>query len=121
MLNIYEILLLFFWLSLLAAGQICFKYTAIDLELNSFNQLFESLFFNKIFWLAIVLYTVATILWIIILESMPLSRALPFSALSFIVVPLASKFLFNENFYWHYWVGILLILAGIWVANDAVK
>ncbi len=121
MLNIYETFLTFFWLLLLVAGQICFKYTAMGLEVNSFKQLLQSLVVSVFFWLAIVLYAVATILWIIILESMPLSKALPFSALSFVVVPLISRFLFNEFFYWYYWIGILLILSGIWVTNYAVK
>ncbi len=121
MLNFYQASLVLFWLFLLVAGQICFKYTAIGLDVNSFKQLFQSLFFSGFFWFAIVLYAVATILWIIILESMPLSKALPFVALSFVVVPLISRFLFNESFYWYYWGGILLILLGIWVTNYAIK
>jgi len=47
---------------------------------------------------------------------LPLNRAYPFFALSFLFVPLLSGFLLGEPTNARYWVGIGLIVAGIWIA-----
>ena len=72
---------------------------------------------NPWIWAAGVLYGVAVILWVMILQKLPLSTAYPFVALSFVVVPLAAAVLFQESFSVRTLLGSVLILGGIWVST----
>jgi len=66
-------------------------------------------------WLitAVVLYAAATLLWVWILRSVPLSFAYSFSALAFVIVPIAASFLFKESLGWQNIVGTIFIVLGI--------
>ncbi len=98
---------------LMAAGQIFFKMAAqIAPPLNSVQNLL-TLAFNHWLWLALALYAISTLIWISVLQTVPLSIAYPFVALGFVVIPLASYVLFKEPLNWHYGVGILLILVAL--------
>ncbi len=61
----------------------------------------------------LAVYGVATIVWVWQLRSVPLTRAFPFMALGFVVTPLAASVLFQEATSPRYWLGALLICAGI--------
>lgn len=101
--------------ALLACGQMLFKVTATSAPpLGSLPGLL-SLFTNIWFWLALVLYGLATLLWIFILQQVPLSLAYPFVALGFIIVPMASWFFFKEPLSLSYAAGVVLIIAGLGV------
>lgn len=119
--KITELILISLWLLLLVSGQIFFKYTSRQIDTENFQKLLNTLLFSSTFWLAITLYAIATVLWIVILKSIPLSKALPFSAMSFIIVPLISSHVFGEDFVWYYWLGVLLILVGMGVTTNAVR
>ena len=67
--------------------------------------------------LAIAIYGVATLLWIHILRSVPLTKAYPFMALSFVIVPLGSVLFFSEQVRLQYVVGTALIVAGVVVTT----
>lgn len=98
---------------LMAAGQIFFKMAAqIAPPLNSAQNLL-TLVFNHWLWLALALYAISTVIWISVLQTVPLSIAYPFVALGFVVIPLASYVLFKEPLSWQYGVGILLILVAL--------
>ena len=47
-------------------------------------------------WVAVALYAAATLLWVRILTTVPLSRAYPFVALAFVLVPAAGYLFFHE-------------------------
>ena len=99
---------------LLATGQILFKQAALRMgeHLNIISFVLNG-------WLtaALVLYGAATILWVLILRTTPLSIAYPFAALGFIIVPIASYFIFKEEITLTYIGGALLICVGIIVTN----
>ena len=100
---------------LLSAGQILFKKVAhLPAPLASIPGM-TALLANVWFWLALALYGVATLLWIMILQKVPLSLAYPFAALGFVIVPLASWLLMGETLSPLYCAGIALIIAGILV------
>lgn len=63
------------------------------------------------------LYLAATFAWIWLLRTAPLSRAYPYMALSFVLVPLMSAFFFRESLSAQYVIGIALVIAGIVVAT----
>jgi len=106
---------------LLATGQILFKKTAMGLSASiaSLEGLI-SLALNMWFWLAMVFYSIATLLWIHILQNVPLSIAYPFNALGFIIVPLAALFLFKEPLNLQFVLGVFLILGGLSIIATSV-
>jgi uncharacterized membrane protein len=64
-----------------------------------------------------VLYVAATLAWIWLLRTAPLSRAYPYMALSFVLVPAMSAVFFREALSAQYMIGIALVIAGIVVAT----
>jgi drug/metabolite transporter (DMT)-like permease len=99
--------------TLLATGQILFKRgadTAPPLRgLGDFAQLAGNLYV----WAALALYGGGTLLWIYLLQQIPLSRAYPFAALGFVLVPIFAWLLFDDMITLRYVAGTLLILIGI--------
>ena len=61
----------------------------------------------------------ATLLWVRILTTVPLSRAYPFVALAFVLVPAAGYLFFNESITLRYATGTALIVIGVAVAARA--
>jgi multidrug transporter EmrE-like cation transporter len=98
----------------MATGQILFKYIALDLgSANSLRDAVFSLPVTPGFWGVGFLYGTSMIYWIWLLSQVPLSIAYPFSALSLLIVPIFSYFLFSEPLTIKYFVGIMLIMFGI--------
>lgn len=115
MMDVLQIVKLLAFVLLLSAGQLLFKQTAQSTAaLNNISGLL-SLASNFWFWLAIGLYGSATVLWIAILQRTPLSVAYPFTALAFVVVPLASWAFMGESINLGYVAGGFFIIVGIGV------
>jgi drug/metabolite transporter (DMT)-like permease len=68
---------------------------------------------NGYFITAIVLYTGLTLFWVWLLTFTPLSRAYPFVALAFALSPLLAGLLFGETISARLWLGLGLILSGL--------
>src|SRR5215469_13349068 len=92
---------------LLSTGQILFKQAAIVGNAKPFHLAL----LNGWMASALVLYAIATGLWVWILRTVPLSMAYPFVALGFILVPLAAHYLFGEPFTTRYAIGVALIVT----------
>ena len=90
----------------MAIGQILFK-------LASGRGGLMEIFLSTVFWVAIVLYGVVTLLWVLLLREIDLSRAYPIMAATYVLVPIASMLLLGEKFGWSYVLGVALIVAGI--------
>lgn len=101
--------LLFAFALLLSAGQILFKKAA----LSGVGSGLAASFINTWMIAALTLYGGATILWVWLLRTIPLSIAYPFAALGFILVPLSAALLFGEPIRPSYMLGSILIVAGI--------
>lgn len=101
-------------------GQVFLKYgmreigqiTLIELKNNSCSILL-SIFSNLWILMAIPLYIGGFILWLIVLSKFNLSFAYPFLALSFVMVPLLSSYIFGEHIPIMMWLGILVVFTGI--------
>lgn len=94
---------------LLASGQILFKKAALA-------SAGKSLLLGLLNWwmlVALVVYGVATLLWVAILRTTPLSVAYPFAALGFVIVPVAARVMFSEPLDLRYAAGAALIVIGI--------
>jgi drug/metabolite transporter (DMT)-like permease len=104
---------------ILATGQLLFKAVALKTPQISKIGHLSSLLYNSLFWLAILLYGFATILWIYLLQQVPLSRAYPFAALGFVIVPIGAAVFFGDKITIPYIVGSFLIVTGIYLSAMA--
>ncbi|XYJ11331.1 EamA family transporter [Telluria sp. B2] len=100
----------------ISAGQILFKLSA-----NALHR--SGSFFDPrtamILFAALALYGITTIGWVWVLQKAELGRVYPLMALAFILVPLASYFIFGERFQPQYFFGVTLIFVGIVLAVRA--
>lgn len=103
----------------MCTGQLLFKKTAMlakKITISKNSDLLSSII-NIIqipyFFIALIVYGVATFYWLYILQKIPLSIAYPFTALAMIIIPIASLFLFKENLSMNYWIGSFFIFLGI--------
>jgi drug/metabolite transporter (DMT)-like permease len=95
---------------MIAGGQLLFKVTANNLHGLSLVGNGKAL---AILAVALAIYGLATIGWILVLRQAPLSRAYPIMALSFVLVPLASHFLLGERISLQYGIGVALLVSGL--------
>jgi len=97
----------------LAAGQILFKRLGLSLQGQELVSGLLSLARNPQLYLALAIYGFATILWIWVLSRIPLTRAYPWIAATTAVIPLLGWLVFDERVAGQYWIGLLLIIAGL--------
>ena len=64
-------------------------------------------------WGAIVALGCAMLLWLLVLQHLPVSVAYPMLSLNFVFVTLAARYFFSEPTDLRHWLGIGLIMAGI--------
>lgn len=108
--NRWEIVGLVLCVLAICVGQGLFKYVGLQIRDG------ELLYSYKVAVPAIasgVIYVSATIIWIILLKHIPLSKAYSFMALSYILVPLIGLFAFNEHITIKFIVGSAFIFLGI--------
>lgn len=99
----------------IAAGQILFKLAAD--ELSKANSVLEWLT-NTNLQLALVIYAVATVIWILALQRAALNVAYGIMGLAFVIVPLASAYFLGEKLTKGVLIGGIMILAGILIATS---
>lgn len=103
---------------LMATGQILFKLAALKLGRTSgLPEVLLGLATNPYFLIAGLIYVSTTVLWVVVLQTVDLSRAYPFMALAIVGVPIVSIFLFGEPFDWRLVVGLILVASGILVLS----
>jgi len=100
----------------MAIGQILFKASALSLARTGSFFVFET---GVSFLAAICLYGVTSLAWVWVLQKEELGRVYPLMALAFALVPLGSYFVFGERFHAQYFLGVVLIIAGIILAVRA--
>ena len=66
--------------------------------------------------LALTLYALATVLWVLVLRAVPLSIAFPLYALVFLLVPLAAQVFLGEPLTLNTLIGGAIIVVGVFVA-----
>lgn len=104
---------------MLAFGQLLFKRAAGALVIGEgIAQLARSVVSVPMV-AALAVYAVATALWVYLLHGIPLSRAYPFVALAFALVPCAAWLVLGEPLGVRYFVGLGLMFASIVVLTGA--
>lgn len=112
--SIWQFFLIIFTVFLLAAGQILFKIASDNLIITARG--FIPSLFDPAILVALAVYGVATVLWLIALKGMPLRVAYPFVALAFVIVPTLAHYLLGESVGWNTYVGALIIGVGVFVS-----
>lgn len=94
----------------ISAGQILFKLCSSDVVKSKANISATAVF---TFACAILIYGFTSIAWVWVLQKIELNKAYPFMALAFVLVPLASHYLFSDELSYQYVVGVVLVVMGI--------
>ena len=110
------IILTIFQCFLLTSGQVCFKF-AVE-KINKFQWSF--VYFSDLltnWWLLAsgIFLILATILWGFILKHFEFSVAYPITAFAYVFGMLAAIFIFHENVSLTRWIGVGLIILGVFL------
>lgn len=101
-----------------AIGQILLKFGANTIGDLKFNiEGFVSLITNYFVVGGLILFGTSFLLWIKVLTKNSLSYVYPMVSLSYIIIVLASRFLFNEPFTSNKIIGIIAIIVGVFLIN----
>ena len=100
----------------LSGGQILFKKAADTLSSldKSWHLIYEITFIS-----GIIIYAITTLLWIWCLQKTKLNQAHPFTALAYVIVPVASLVLLGESINEKLIIGISLICVGVFLTSTA--
>jgi multidrug transporter EmrE-like cation transporter len=98
---------------ILAAGQVLFKKIGLTIAGLPFPSGLRVAVCDPLLYGALALYGLATMMWVGILSRVPLSQAYPWVALGTVVVPLLGWCVFGERLVPTFWVGMMLIVAGL--------
>ena len=73
-------------------------------------------------WLGLALLALGggMLLWLSVLQSIPVSVAYPMLSLNFVWVTLAAKVFWRENVALHHWLGVGLIIIGIVILGGSL-
>jgi drug/metabolite transporter (DMT)-like permease len=102
----------------IAGGQILFRLAA---ERIDSQRLLGSLLGNGWLWVALVVYGLATLLWIQVLRTAPLNRVYPLFALAFVVVPVVEHLVWGQPLRWQSWAGGAVIALGVAISVGAFE
>jgi len=97
-------------------GQIAFKMSAISL--NESDGVFTSRMF-LLFFSALSVYFISSLLWVWVLRNIELSKVYPLMSLAFVMVPIASQYMFDESFNSQYFLGVFIIMFGVVVTTSS--
>jgi undecaprenyl phosphate-alpha-L-ara4N flippase subunit ArnE len=100
---------------LLASGQVCFKFAVQRIDKFIFSwAYFVELLTN--WWLLAsgILLVTATVLWGYVLKHFDFSVAYPLTSIAYIFGILAAVFIFGENVPFTRWIGVAIIIFGVY-------
>ncbi|EOT8832465.1 4-amino-4-deoxy-L-arabinose-phosphoundecaprenol flippase subunit ArnE [Escherichia fergusonii] len=109
------------WLVLILAsllsvtGQLCQKQATRPVAINKRSQ-------HIALWLglALVCLGLAMVLWLLVLQTVPVGIAYPMLSLNFVWVTLAATKLWHEPVSFRHWCGVAFIIGGIVILGSTV-
>jgi drug/metabolite transporter (DMT)-like permease len=101
---------------LLAIGQILFKSAAGQWHIDGWTWATVKSFLSPAMLVALVIYAIATVLWVYVLRSAPLVLAYALFSLAFVVTPVLAHFTLGEPLGMRTLVGSAVIVAGVVIA-----
>jgi drug/metabolite transporter (DMT)-like permease len=106
---------------LLAIGQVLFKKVALGIRGLPLDDGFSAALRDPVLYAALTLYGLTTLLWIWLLSRVPLSQAYPWVAVGSAIVPLLAWYIYNERIAPVFWVGVALIMAGLFLTQYGTR
>ncbi|HFK6081912.1 TPA: 4-amino-4-deoxy-L-arabinose-phosphoundecaprenol flippase subunit ArnE [Enterobacter cloacae] len=93
---------------LTCAGQLCQKQATRPAKIGRRGA-------HIVLWLGLALLALGCgmLVWLVVLQRLPVGVAYPMLSLNFVWVTLAAKGLWNEKVARHHWLGVGLIMIGI--------
>lgn len=111
-----SILLTLACVALIAIGQLLFKSAAAHWRVDGLSWATLRGFLSPLMLIALAVYAFATLLWVYVLRTVPLSSAYAMFALAFVIVPLLAHFALDEPLSINALVGGAIIVVGVVVA-----
>ncbi|ACQ67580.1 4-amino-4-deoxy-L-arabinose-phospho-UDP flippase [Candidatus Williamhamiltonella defendens] len=107
-------LLLLFVIFLTCAGQLSQKQATHSWKENAKRQ--------TLIWLGLSVIFLAggMLLWLKLLQYLPLSQAYPFLSINLILVTLSGHFFFKEKVTLQHWLGIGIMMVGILLLGQGI-
>lgn len=102
----------------MTASQILLKFAG--LHSIAYAGALEGFVRNPWLWAAICSSAGGICCWLLTLRRLPLSVAYPWTALIYVITPLAGAWIFEEVLKGSYAIGILLILSGVVLTSRGV-
>ncbi|WP_204524885.1 EamA family transporter [Priestia abyssalis] len=99
---------------MLVTGQILWKIAVSSIQEWTIQSIL-SLIISPFFIGGAFLYVLATGLWLMILSKLPLSIAYPLQSISYVFGAVAAYFIFKETISTQQWVGITVIIFGVYL------
>ncbi len=113
--SLFQIGLALLTVVILAVGQILFKMAAS--QLSGTGAVWLAALRSWPLWAGLLLYGIATVLWLLLLRHVPLRLAYPFVGLAFVFVPLMAHWCLGETLHPYTLWGALLISVGVVVST----
>lgn len=101
---------------MIAVGQVLFKLTSQ--RLVDAQGKFYTVLFDPVMILALTIYGSATLLWIYVLKTVPLSYAYSFMAMTFVLVPIMAALWLGDSLTLRYGLGAACIIAGLLIIHS---
>jgi multidrug transporter EmrE-like cation transporter len=76
---------------------------------------------NPWLWMSLLFSGCGLLFWVIALRTIPLSKAYPWTALIYVLTPIASMVLFNDLLMTKQLIGLSCIVLGVLLTNWGVK
>ena len=80
-----------------------------------FSQKVFSIVTQKYVFIGIILYVLASLIWLVILSQAELSFVYPLISVGYVITAILSKLFFNESLTLFRFLGILLICGGVYL------
>ncbi len=103
----------------MTTSQVLLKFAGIQAAVGF--DVVHAFFYNFWLWSGLLVSGVGLICWLKVLRNMPLSVAYPWTALIYVLTPLASVMLFDDVLDAKYMLGMASIVAGIFFTTGGVE
>ena len=102
----------------MAGSQILLKFAGLSMATR--DDVLKALITNPFLWGSLLASAVGLTCWLVTLRDMALSAAYPWTALIYVITPLASAVSFDEALGVRYIVGMAAIVTGIFITASGL-
>jgi drug/metabolite transporter (DMT)-like permease len=107
------------YITLLVTSQIMYKFAGLWSLSNP--GLLGVAFKNPWIAMGLVSAMIAMVLWLVILRQLSLTEAYPWTALIYIITPIASTIIFGELLKPQYFLGLALVVVGVFITTRPLR